>query len=234
MLNKFIGFHRGIGEILKTFRFEKYHLTPMVMCFLFISGGTRVDTPVFSATSYDSGSSPEIPPTLIFTEWQVGRGVRGYSREMPVHLTFITTSETECRVFAAVGYNSNQPSNTSPINPATVQWDFSQLSHGMTLAEPPGTSWSGSHPTKRSGYTRFNFLAILNVPRHTRSTRPEICNDANNYRRHLRVPLHRNNTPMAMTIRFRARTYGNHAIELSLPLVQDEIDRMRQEYLDLS
>jgi len=57
MLNKFIGF--------------------LVMCFLFISGGTRVDTPVFSATSYDSGSSDEIPPTMIFTEWQVGRGVSG-------------------------------------------------------------------------------------------------------------------------------------------------------------
>jgi len=78
MLNKFIGF--------------------LVMFFLFISGGTRVDTPVFSATSYDSGSSSEIPPTLIFTEWQVGRGVRGYSRDEPLHHFLLTICCAFCRM----------------------------------------------------------------------------------------------------------------------------------------
>lgn len=37
-----------------------------------------------------------------------------------------------------------------------------------------------------------------------------------------------------MTIRWRAQTLRGDAIELTLPLVQDEIDRMRQEYLDMS
>ncbi len=195
----------------------------------------------FSALNTGSGSGSMNPPSMIFKEWRVGRGVREYTFSIPIHKTFITSTQTSCWVSASVGYNGNQPQNTAPINPDTVSWSF-PANHGMELDEDSvSTSWSGPHPSKLSGYTSFNVVAQLNVPRHddtsqypNPNTIPAICTDARNDDRNDRTPRHRGGTPMEITIKFTAQTTQGNTVTKSLPLDQDETDQIRQEYLDLA
>ena len=176
--------------------------------------------PSFSATTYNSGSSLSTP-SLVFKAWRAGRGEANQT-------TFITSTETTCQVLASVGYSSNLPRNTTaPIDPATVSWSFT-MTHGMSVAEPPGTSWSGSHPSKLLASTSFNVLAKLSVPRHTRTT--GCTTDAN---RASRTPQHREGTPMEITITFTARTTRGQSVSLQKKLKQDEIDQIRQIHVDM-
>ncbi len=206
--------------------------------FLFLSVFSTLS---FSALNTGSGSGSMTPPSIIFKEWRVGRGVKGYSLSVPIHRTFITSTQTSCSVSASVGYNSNQPQNTDPINPDTVSWSFS-ANQGIKLDEDSiSTSWSGPHPSKLSGYTSFNVVAELDVPRHddtsqypNPNTTPAICTDAGNAERHNRTPRHRGGTPMTITIGFTAQTTQGKTVTKSLELNQDEIDQIRQEYLDLA
>ena len=213
-------------------------------CFVFLSVFLFVFTllmPSFSVLITNSGSGSLSLPPLTFKSWRVGRGVLGYRLSIPEHETFITSTGTECWVEASVGYTSNIPGGgTAPINPDTVSWSF-EANHGMELAEPPGTSWSGPHPRKLSGYTSFNVVARLRVPAHTNTiqypnpnTIPAICTDVRNDDRHDRTPTHRGGTPMQMTITFTAQTTQGDTVTTSSPLNQDETDQIRQEYLDLN
>lgn len=145
-------------------RREFYYL----FLFLFISIFT---IPCFSATTYDSGSSLSAP-TLEFKSWRAGRGGEN-------QITFITSTETECWVLASVGYAGNLNRNTTaPIT--RVEWAF-ELTHEMEVAEPSGTSWTGSHPAKLLPDTQFWVLAKLEVPKHEKTT---ACTSDDN-RRHL-------------------------------------------------
>ncbi len=141
----------------------------------------------FSAQQTNPGSGSKVAPSVKFKEWQIGRSAKGTDTSIAVHLSFITSTQTLCWVSASVGYNGNQPQNTAPINPDTVSWSF-PANHGMELDEDSvSTSWSGPHPSKLSGYTSFNVVAQLNVPRHddtsqypNPNTIPAICTDARN------------------------------------------------------
>lgn len=183
----------------------------------------------FSATTYNSESGSLSPPSLTFKSWRAGRGSLNSS-------TFISSTETECWVEASVGYTGNLPrETTAPIDPSTVRWEFIEKSNGMTLAEAPGTSWSGNHPSKLSGSTAFNILAKLSLPAHdnrTYYTVTQSCTtDAN---RQSRTAKHRGGKPLTFTIKFTANTTQGHPLEVKKKFKQDEIDQMRQEYLDLS
>ena len=83
-----------------------------------------VGFPVFSATQQpaDSGSSQLGKPSVKFKKWQVGRSAVGTNPTNIVHISFITSTQEECRFSASVGYDGNQGDSVSPIDPSTVSW----------------------------------------------------------------------------------------------------------------
>ena len=194
---------------------------------------------VFSATTTRSGSGSV--PEMAFRSWRVGRSPMGTNTSSEVQKSFITTSETECWVSVSVGYKGGTlpRGSASPIDPSTVEWEFSDLRRGWAEAEAPGTgtSWSGLHPSKLSGRTSFNVLAKFSLPKYNDRTHYTIsasCS-ANDNNRRSRSPKHRSGENMKITVTFKAKTYSGQAITpLVLRLVQDEKDQLRQEYLDLT
>lgn len=192
--------------------------------------------PVFSATSTTSGSGSK--PDMKFDSWRVGRSPRGTNINSDDHKSFITTSETECWLEASVMYKGGtQPKNEgiSPIDPSTVTWQLDDgLNKGWKLAEPPGTSWSGLHPSKLSGSTSFNVVAKFSLPKYDDDiyTISAYCSASDANRRSRRAK-HRDGEPMKITVKFSAKTYSGASVSLTLPLLQDERDQLRQEYLDL-
>jgi hypothetical protein len=70
--------------------------------FLFLFGFAVVS--VFSATTMNSGSGSRCKPSMAFKSWQVGRSPVGSNINHIVHTSFITSTETECRFKASVGY----------------------------------------------------------------------------------------------------------------------------------
>ena len=193
--------------------------------------------PSFSATSTRSGSGSLTPPKMAFKSWRVGRSPTGTNTTNKMHLSFITSTETECWVKASVGYKGgNQPLNTAPIDLKTVKWEFIDRSTGMELAEPPGSNWSGSHPTRLSGTTSFNVVAKLTLKPYNDSVYPAIstsCSHSDDHRQS-RGPHHRGGKKMKFTIKFTAKTTQGDPVEAKLPLLQDKVDQLRQEYLDLT
>ena len=191
----------------------------------------------FAAETQQSGSGSLPKPAMEFKSWQVGRGSVGSEINNIVHTSFITSTETECRFTASVGYKGgNQPqSSVSPIDPDTVVWSIVDPNHGMALADGSlKHNWSGSHPSKLSGTTSFNVIGKLNVPEYKPTPKPAICRDENNHRRHERTPTHRGNTKLAFKIKFTARTEAGQTVSEVLPLKQYDIDQVRQEYVDLN
>ena len=189
--------------------------------------------PSFSATS--SGSLEK--PTVFFKSWRIGRSA-GNRTDNDLHKSFITSTETTCWIFAEVGYASNQnPANTDAIDPDTVDWGIENMSTGMAVAEPPGENWSGKHPSKLSGETSFNMVAKLSLKAHDdTSVYPAFSTAcASDADRQTRTVKHRGGEKMHMTLKFTAQTlHYDQDIVLTLPLRQQEVDQLRQEYLDLT
>ncbi|MYG06468.1 hypothetical protein F4167_07600, partial [Candidatus Poribacteria bacterium] len=205
-----------------------------VFLFLFLF----IVSPVFSATSTTSGSGSK--PEMKFDSWRVGRSPTGTNINSDDQKSFITSSETECWLEASVVYKGGtQPKNSgiSPIDPDTVKWTLDEgLLKGWALAEPPGTSWSGSHPSKLSGSTSFNVVAKFSLPKYNDKTHYTISaycshSDAN---RRSRNAKHRSGERIKINVKFSAKTYSGELVSLTLPLLQDEKDQLRQEYLDLT
>lgn len=87
--------------------------------------------PCFSAVEDpDSGSGSQPVPLVKFKDWQVGRSDEGTDKDNAVHLSFITSTQTESHFSVSVGYvDGSQPPNTSPIDPSTVVWSLVDASH---------------------------------------------------------------------------------------------------------
>ena len=205
-----------------------------VFVFLFFFA---VVLPSFFAETQQSGSGSLPKPTMEFKSWQVGRGSVGSEINNIVHTSFITSTETECRFTASVGYKGgNLPQGSvSPIDPDTVVWSIVEPNHGMALADGSlKHNWSGSHPSKLSGTTSFNVIGKLNVPEYQPTPKPAICLDENNHLRGGRTPTHRGNTKLAFKIKFTAQTQNGQTVSEVLSLKQYPIDQVRQEYVDLN
>ena len=189
---------------------------------------------VFSATSTTSGSGKK--PEMKFDSWRVGRSPRG-TVENTEQLSFITSTGTSTYLEASVVYKGDTQSKNdgiSPIDPSTVTWKLDDgLNKGWKLAEPPGTSWSGLHPSKLSGSTSFNVVAKFSFPAHSDTSYYTISGSCggNNARRSRR-PKHRDGEPMKITVKFSAKTYSGASVSLTLPLSQDQKDQIRQEHVD--
>ncbi|MYG06056.1 hypothetical protein F4167_05455 [Candidatus Poribacteria bacterium] len=195
-----------------------------------------VGSPVFSATSTTSGSGSK--PEMKFDSWRVGRSPRG-TIENKEQLSFITSTGTSTYLEASVMYKGGtqlKNSGISPIDPDTVKWTLDEgLLKGWALAEPPGTSWSGSHPSKLSGSTSFNVVAKFSFPAHSDTSYYTITGKnscGSNAARRSRSPKHRDGEPMKINVKFEAKTYSGELVSLTLPLLQDEKDQIRQEHVD--
>ena len=139
--------------------------------FLFVFG--FVVSPVFSATTQpsDSGSSQLGKPSVKFKEWQIGRSDKNTDSNNDNPTSFITSTETECRFTASVGYNGNQGDSVSPIDPSTISWtvidaDPSSLALDTSSVQK---NWSGKHPSKLAG-TSFNVVGTISVPKFNKNT----------------------------------------------------------------
>ena len=199
--------------------------------FLFVFG--LVVSPVFSATTQpaNSGSSTLGKPSVKFKEWQIGRSDKNTDTSSYNHnpTSFITSTETECHFTASVVYDGNQGDSVSPIDPKTIKWTLTgQDPSGLEL-QPPKTNWSGSHPSKLAG-TSFNVVGTISVPEFNKNTS---CSHIDDAQRLKRVPRHRGNTKLGFTLVFSAKTEDGQSIKpAELVLKADEIDQVRQEYVD--
>ena len=207
--------------------------------------------PVFSATTMqsDSGSSTLGKPSVKFKSWQVGRSAVGTDPTHIVHTSFITSTQEECHFTASVGYNGNQGDNVSPIDVSTVRWtlmnpDPSSLALDTSSVQK---NWSGAkHPSKLDPSTSFNVVGTISVPAvvgtktvYTESGPKQVpdylgatsCSHNDDHRLS-RVPRHRGNTKLGFTLKFTADTEDGQQVETSLVLKADDIDQVRQEYVD--
>ena len=183
------------------------------------------------AETMQSGSGSLPMTAMEFKSWQVGRGSVGSDINNIVHTSFITSTETECRFTASVGYKGgNLPrGSVSPIDPDTVVWSIVDPNGGMALADDSlKDNWSGSHPSKLSSTTLFNVIGKLTVPEYNENTSCTATDD----NRAQRSPTHRGNTKLAFKIKFTAQTTAGQTVSEVLPLKQYDIDQVRQEYVD--
>ena len=182
-----------------------------------------------------SGSGYMVAPSVVFTKWRIGRSALGTDINNEEHCSFITSTGTSCSFEASVGYKGgNQPKDTfSPINPSTVIWSVIDGNQGIESTSIQH-NWSGLHPEKLSGNTSFNVVGKVKLDAYKSTTKPDLCKDENNHRRHERTPLHRDNTKLAFKIKFQADTKAGQRVSAVLSLEADPIDQIRQEYVDLN
>ena len=191
--------------------------------------------PSFAATptESDSGSSTLGKPSVTFKEWQIGRSPINTDTNAANHnpTSFITTSERLCRFTASVGYDGAQGDSVSPIDPDTVSWSVIDTDpSNMALVESSvEKNWSGDkHPSKLDPSTSFNVVGEIDVPAFSRNTS---CSH-NDDDRLKRIPRHRGNTKLGFTLKFTANTEDGQSVETTLVLKADDIDQVRQEYVD--
>ncbi len=183
---------------------------------------------LFSVSGSDSGQKGT--PPMEFKSWQVDRSDKGTDSNDKKHKSFITSTQTLCRWTASVGYQSGiDASSTSPIDPSTVKWSVEDASHGMKLdTKSVKQNWSGPDPSQLDTSTSFNVIGALTVPPYKRNTS---CT-ASDAKRSERKPVHRGGKKMKFTLKFTAQTEDGQKVAYTLELKQDDIDQIRQEYVD--
>ena len=161
-------------------------------------------------------SSTPSAPQLKFTKWKAGQG-QEYTTSNPLH-TFITDTETTCKITATVAYASSQPSSVYPLTGYT--WQVTG-SHGYTFT----TQTETSGPVGQTG-TTFTLTATGTGNQH---------NSSSGGHRPMRG---RSEKPIKFTVKFIGE-YGSgsgsdpQTVEVEVVFEQDEKDQMRQEYLDV-
>ena len=209
----------------------------MLKRFLFFFYLFSVVFPIFSATQRqsDSGSSLLGKPSVKFKSWQIGRSDKSTDSSNDNPTSFITSTQDKCHFTASVGYDGNQGDSVSPIDPSTVSWTVPNADPSSMKLVTSQKNWSGTkHPSKLDPGTSFNVVGTISVPAYTPTAKPDICKDENNHRRHERTPLHRGNKKLGFTLKFTADTEDGQEVETELVLKADDIDQVRQEYVDLN
>ena len=204
---------------------------------------------VFSATTRqsNSGSSTLGKPSVKFKSWQVGRSDVGTDSNHIVHTSFITSTQDKCYFTASVGYDGNQGDNVSPIDVSTISWTIIDQDPSSMALKTSKKNWSGSHPSRLATSTSFNVVGTISLPAVVGSRTvydnngnakqvPDYlgstsCSHSDTYRSQ-RVPRHRNNTKLGFTLKFTADTEDGQSVEAKLVLKADDIDQVRQEYVD--
>ncbi|MYB00598.1 hypothetical protein F4X90_13110 [Candidatus Poribacteria bacterium] len=166
-----------------------------------------------------------------FEAWQIGRSPKNTDTNSANHnpTSFITSTEEECHFTASVVYDGNQGDSVSPIDVSTIKWTLTGQAPSSLAIKTSEKNWSGKHPSRLAG-TSFNVVGTISVPKFNRNTS---CSHPNDDDRLLRQPRHRGGTYLGFTLVFSAKTEDDQDIKPArLVLKADQIDRVRQEYVD--
>ncbi|MYB64760.1 hypothetical protein F4083_12760 [Candidatus Poribacteria bacterium] len=155
---------------------------------------------------------------LMWLYYQAGQG-------KPRESTFITDTETTCDIDVRVAVEHAVPGGYSIIR--NIEWEV-EASHGFTFTR----NWSKNYMLVDSGriYTVFTYSGSGIGNPHSGTARSTHCS---NYGGTTNPPNGRQNKPIEITVRFKARGYRDSPINISHRFIQDEIDQIRQEYVDL-
>ncbi len=168
-------------------------------------------------------------PTVHFKTWTVGGpydpGSAKQTRAIPKDTSFITNTETTCKVYAEVTYNGSQSSTTCELTGVSFNV---KMSHSFAVSGTPTVTPSGS------GFsTVWTYEATLTGPNSSRRSGPR-C-DHNNRGpgrpRKIDYPA-RNQTLMWMTLDFTGTYAGGTVKAPTVTLNQSTRDGIRQEYVD--
>ncbi len=198
---------------------------------------------LFSLLALGSGSDG-VEPVLIFKSWKAGQGVEGGPsdavKKPNVWYTFLTDTETTCALSVEVGYAANQPTNANMLNSFEWKVEAKILLPGLSESELKKHTFTFSPVTYQNGATGmtstiFSFFGngVLSEhwgPSGGQTARRKYC------------PNHSGTlTPeKGRQLKIDVKFIGYHGsdpnnqkkVEIELPLEQDQIDQMRQEYLD--
>lgn len=157
-------------------------------------------------------------PNLMWIHYQAGQG------ELNSH-TFITDTETTCDIDVRVSVEEGVPGVDSKIR--YLDWEV-EASHGFIFTR----NWSKNYILIDSGrvYTVFTYSGSGIGNQHSGTARSTHCS---NYGGTTNPANGRQNKPIEITVRFKAKDSRDRPINISLRFKQDEIDQIRQEYVDL-
>ena len=164
-------------------------------------------------------------PTIHFKTWTVG-GPEG--RVIAKDTSFITTTETTCKVYAEVTYSGSQdPSTTCEITGAN--WTVT-MSHGFTVdATTVDTDSPGEGFSKVWTYEATLTGPEMRTPKNWDCNEKWLPNGPSNSDK--KEYAGRNQQRMSMTISFSG-SYSGGTVEVSQLLSQSAEDGIRQEYVD--
>ena len=194
-------------------------------------GTSRIRLPAQSPSQTPSQPAPRPPaqppqqsctaPSIKFKSWTVGRS-SGTESTFP--RSFITTTETTCKVKFEVTYDgSHDPSTTCEITSAS--WTVT-MSHGFTVSGDPTEAPSGS------GFSKvWTYEATLKGNSSLKNTGTKCDDDEKGPNLKPDFPG-RNKKPMKLEVRFVGTVDSTRTSGVSITLTQDEIDGIRQEYVD--
>ena len=155
---------------------------------------------------------------LMWLYYQAGQG-------KPRESTFITDTETTCDIDVRVAVEHAVPGGYSIIR--NIEWEV-EASHGFTFTR----NWSKNYMLVDSGriYTVFTYSGSGIGNPHSGTARSTHCS---NYGGTTNPPNGRQNKPIEITVTFKGTGYRDSPINISHRFIQDEIDQIRQEYVDL-
>lgn len=149
-------------------------------------------------------------PTLTLKKLVIGRSATD-SPGQKVPVTFITDTKTSCKVKAEITYYGSQPPNTCEITSGS--WSVT-MTHGFRV------SGQASETTEGSGYSKvWKYEATF-----TDSSSDVISSSSDKY-------AARNKERIRLNLTFTG-THSGGTVTKSAQIIQDQIDGMRQEYID--
>ena len=149
-------------------------------------------------------------PTLTLKKLVIGRSATD-SPGQKVPITFITDTKTSCKVKAEITYYGSQPPNTCEITSGS--WAVT-MTHGFRV------SGQASETTEGSGYSKvWKYEATF-----TDSRSDVISSSSDKY-------AARSKERIRLNLTFTG-THSGGTVTKSAQVTQDQIDGMRQEYID--
>ena len=197
----------------------------------------------FCAFALGSGSGG-VAPALIFKSWKAGQGVTGGPSNAATQpadwKTFITTTETTCKLRVDVGYASIQHANYAPLT--RVEWKVSGaiLLSGLSETELKRHTFTFSGSPSQQGdtgstSTTFSYNGNGTLSSHWHPTGGKIPQ-----RKYCPNYKGTKNPQKGRDLEIKVKFIGYYGsdpnnqqkVEIDLPLAQDEKDQIRQEYVD--
>jgi len=199
---------------------------------------------LFCVFTFNIGAGGGVAPKLVFKYWKAGRGVAGGPSDAATQpaewYTFITDAETECQLVVKVGYARNQPSDAYRLT--RVEWEVAaevllpglpeleRNNHTFTFAGTPTKSGAVDALGTTFTYSGDGTLSAHWRPKGTKEEKQQYCSNYDGAQN----PQKGRSLKIDVTFigYYGTDPRNEQKVEIPLSLSQDEIDQMRQEYLD--